>query len=213
MIKINVIDRKDSSGRWVQSFKEQDIQVFTRAGIVWQYINKRVLKSGAHQNSRPTYVGCENKFAGFQEFANWTQNQYGYMSKNNNGRFWNLDKDIIRPGNKIYSSETCLFVPDYVNNIFTDVRITNSGLPIGVHYNKGMFEASCNRKLMPSTKYLGRFDDPMEAHRAWQKAKLEYLRFLTTYPDLLNHKYLNYALLQRADMLEDCYLNQRLYNG
>lgn len=49
----------------------------------------------------------------FQNFAKWFENNFKpHMIK------WHLDKDILLKGNKVYSPETCCFVPHEVNNLF-----------------------------------------------------------------------------------------------
>ena len=46
-----------------------------------------------------------------------------------------LDKDILFPGNKLYSAETCVFVPKEINVAFsTNIKNLNRVLPTGVIY-------------------------------------------------------------------------------
>lgn len=46
-------------------------------------------------------------------------------------KYWHLDKDILVAGNKIYSPETCLFVPNRINSLL--IRGVKTGpLPLGV---------------------------------------------------------------------------------
>lgn len=60
---------------------------------------------------------------------------------------WALDKDILVKGNKIYSPETCCFVPQEINNLFTKRKSCRGTLPIGVKYIKEnkKFSASFSR--------------------------------------------------------------------
>ena len=56
-----------------------------------------------------------------------------------------LDKDILCKGNKIYSRETCIFVPERINLLFVkhDKRRGNS--PIGLRLmQSGNYQALCN---------------------------------------------------------------------
>jgi len=62
------------------------------------YINKNL----TYQN----VIVCE-KWLNFQNFAEWFQNNYYELLDEE----VNLDKDIIRKGNKVYSPEFCSFVP------------------------------------------------------------------------------------------------------
>ncbi len=68
----------------------------------------------------------------YNTFADWYEkNKYEC-----NGRL-HLDKDILYPGNKIYSPYTCLLVPQRINMLFTN-KPNKRGLPNGiVRYGSG----------------------------------------------------------------------------
>ena len=88
---------------------------------------------------------------------------------------WELDKDILIKGNKIYSPETCAFVPAEINGIFTKTNSKRGVYPIGVSLHKeGRFQA----KVLKNKKqaYIGLFDTPEEAFQAYKKAKEEYIK-------------------------------------
>lgn len=59
---------------------------------------------------------------------------------------WQLDKDVLFCGNKVYSKETCCFVPSEINNLFVKSSIVNRDLPIGVvaDRNNNGFRANVN---------------------------------------------------------------------
>lgn len=89
-----------------------------------------------------------------------------------------LDKDILYPGNREYSSKTCCFVPANINTIL-NIPSKSFNLPIGVCKNnpkKSKTDSYCSRVRGPTGDkiYLGSFKTPEEAHKAWQlgKAKL-----------------------------------------
>ena len=48
-----------------------------------------------------------------------------------------LDKDIIKKGNKVYSPETCAFVPLEINGLLVRRKKNGGGCPIGVSKVKG----------------------------------------------------------------------------
>ena len=79
---------------------------------------------------------CE-EWHNFQNFAEWFYKNYNpkYMEG------WHLDKDILVKGNKVYSPETCCFVPREVNNFFTKKTAKGNNLPTGVHVNQYSFKA------------------------------------------------------------------------
>ena len=93
-----------------------------------------------------------------------------------------LDKDLLFPGNKIYSPDTCLFVDQKINNFITESNKRRGDWPIGVHFDKstGKFKASISMKSedKKKCKMLGRYDTPELAHDAWLAAKIEKAKLL-----------------------------------
>lgn len=115
----------------------------------------------------------------FSNFRRWmiTQNWYGKQ----------LDKDIINPYAKEYNPENCRFVPRNINVLLTE-RHNHRGLyPLGVTKDKSqktkVYQSQCSMEGITSKK-LGRFLTPMEAHRAYQLAKAsEIIRVASLYYD------------------------------
>lgn len=110
----------------------------------------------------PTYKDVEvcEEWKCFQNFAQWYEENYieGFQ----------LDKDILVKGNKIYSPETCCFVPMEINMLFTkgNSRICSvREYPIGVSFKKGKYISNMYKK------YLGIFDTVNEAFQAYKIAK------------------------------------------
>ena len=104
----------------------------------------------------------------YQIFGNWFDNNYNTktMSK------WALDKDILVKGNKIYSPETCCFVPNQINNLIKVNR--NKEFPLGVLKNNNRFSAFIVRNQ--KTKNLGRYSTPEEAFQVYKDAKEQYIK-------------------------------------
>lgn len=114
-------------------------------------------------SKNPTYSGVTicDEWRYFTKFKSWVQSQA-----------WedlDLDKDILKEGNKIYSPETCCFVPKFLNIFLKDNK--RGEFPLGVHmvYN-GKFKAQC--RVDGKVKCLGTFKTPEQAHKAWQRAKV-----------------------------------------
>ena len=166
----NLPDIRDVNGKWIRSYRLNGIQHVTRSGVLWANILNRCGRN-SYSTSFPSYYTCINGFTDFNSFAEWCQNQQGYLEKELNGRFWSIDKDILVPNNKTYSETTCCFVPNELNNILTYVKIGN--LPIGVSAVKGSnkFRARCS--IGGLRKDLGTYDTSELAHRAWQERKIE----------------------------------------
>lgn len=79
------------------------------------------------QKNRPTYIGCsvDERWHNFQVFAKWMNEQHREDD-------WHLDKDLISNGNKIYSPETCRFIPSQLNTLLSDCGRVRGELPQGV---------------------------------------------------------------------------------
>lgn len=119
---------------------------------------------------QPTYKDCTvcEEWHNFQNFAKWFEENY---YKVNNERMC-LDKDILIKGNKIYSPDTCVFVPQSINNLFVKRDASRGDYPIGVSYNKknGKFQAKCNNVNKESVE-LGDFDNPIDAFNEYKRFK------------------------------------------
>ena len=208
----NVLDFKDGNGLWVRSYNPStNIQHTTRAGSLWSGINMRCKVGGSCQARRPTYVGTTNGFKDFQEFAEWCQHQYGYVNKESNGKFWQLDKDLKIQGNKVYSPETCIFVPNRINSLLTSCDSSRGSTPLGVCWHKGnmKFNSKCRDKIN-GRRDLGCFDSELEAHQAWQRYKIDLIRrIIIEDAEIRNHLELVPILLAQAQRIEDDLLNNR----
>lgn len=81
----------------------------------------------------PTYTGCEvsENFKHYSYFYEWCQRQIGFGLDG-----YQLDKDILVKGNKLYSEEICVFVPHEINYLFKDNTKINSDFGVGVSYHK-----------------------------------------------------------------------------
>ena len=75
---------------------------------IWHYMLKRCYDP-KHQEKHPSYKGCkvEDYLLNFQHMAEWIDKNYYEVQ----GEKMQLDKDILCKGNKVYSRETCIFVP------------------------------------------------------------------------------------------------------
>ena len=130
----------------------------------WRGILQRCY-SASYQERQPTYLGCTvcDEWLIFSNFKSWMK------SEDWKGKA--LDKDILEPGNKIYSSVTCLFVTGAVNGLLNNSRSARGEWPQGVCWHKqaGSFQAQC--WVNNVYKFLGCFSNPDEAANAYNSTK------------------------------------------
>lgn len=94
------------------------------------------------QEKEPTYKDCEveDYLLNFQHAAEWYNENYYEIP----GEVMCLDKDILCKGNKMYSRETCIFVPKRINSLFTKRDNDRGDCPIGVRLTlSGNYQARC----------------------------------------------------------------------
>ena len=146
---------------------------YTNAYKTWKNMLERCYDE-KFQNKNPAYKNCEvcEGWHNFQNFAKWYEENYYEI----NNQKMCLDKDILIKGNKIYSPNTCIFVPSNINNLFVKNNAKRGSLPIGVYYYKrnGKFKAQCSN----GNKYinLGTYDTPEEAFQCYKQFKENYIK-------------------------------------
>lgn len=84
------------------------------------------------------YYDCTvcDEWHNFQNFIQWYNFNF-YQVPNER---MHLDKDILYKGNRLYSPETCVFVPAGINAIFTHKKKKSTELPVGCFYNHGKYK-------------------------------------------------------------------------
>ena len=117
-----------------------------------------------YQAGKPTYIGCSvhPDWHNFQNFAEWFEKQYFATC-------WDLDKDLITEGNKIYSVDTCVFIPQQLNKLLTDSGNARGDLPQGVSRHRKGYLA--HLRIDGKRHSLGTHATPEEAHQAYKLAK------------------------------------------
>lgn len=204
----NVPEGKNTEGLWLGCYYPIPMHCHTtRSFRLYTDLKQRTKLN--RTESRKSYEGCTNDFIGFQEFAEFCNNEFGFELKRC-GKFWNLDKDILLKGNKSYSSETCIFVPNDINTVFINHQSSRGTYPLGVKWhNDGPNPFLSSYKDNGRNIYCGLFSEPMEAHRPWQQGKVKVLRELAVREDIREHFKLINALLERAQFIEEDWLQYR----
>ena len=134
----------------------------------WHNMLRRCYSQVCH-STQPTYKSCEvcNHWLTFSNFKAWmeTQNWQGKC----------LDKDLLLPGNKLYSPATCSFVTVEVNNLLTNSDASRGACLIGVTYIASARKYLANISLKGKRRHLGLFATERQAHNAYVSAKAEHI--------------------------------------
>ena len=130
---------------------------------VWSNMLSRCYSS---TRKDPAYLGCtvSKDWLTFSIFKEWM------LSQDWEGN--HLDKDIIEPSNKIYSSTTCCFVTPTINYLLIGKQ-RKRDLPMGVYTKGNKYTAACS--LNNKKVYLGLFTTVVEAEKAYKTYKAKKL--------------------------------------
>ena len=122
-----------------------------------------------------SYDGCKVSefFKYYSNFYVWVRSQKGFLIEN-----FDLDKDLLVKGNKIYSEDTCCFVPAEINNLFIKCDRSRGEYPIGVNYHKRVRKYVAKMRKFKENIHLGYFSKPDEAFNAYKEAKEAYIKSL-----------------------------------
>lgn len=136
--------------------------------IIWCGILRRCYDPKFHKKE-PTYKGCkvEDYLLNFQHMCEWIDKNYYEIP----GEKMELDKDILCKGNKIYSRETCIFVPKRINSLFVKRDNARGDTSIGVdQLSSGNYEVRCNDGYGKRI-YLGTYSTEEEAFQIYKEYK------------------------------------------
>ena len=144
---------------------------------VWYSMLQRCHNSKIHKQ-KPTYSGCaiSDNFKSLTYFLDWAKQQVGHNSRDGEGRKFNLDKDILIKGNKVYSEDTCCFIPGEINVLFGSSRATRGANPVGVYYDKVRENYQAYVRVNGKKCALGRYTTSEEAFYAYKKAKETHIK-------------------------------------
>ena len=130
--------------------------------------------SDTYQKKQPTYEGCEvsENFKSYEYFYEWCNSQVEFDVKG-----FDLDKDLLIKGNKVYSENTCIFIPREINTLLVKRKASRGKYLIGVYWDKTKkaFKAQV-RKNKGKSERLGSFKTELEAFEAYKQAKEYFIK-------------------------------------
>jgi hypothetical protein len=149
----------------------------TKEYIAWDAMLQRCYDPKLHKR-HPSYKDCIvcEEWLNFQNFAEWFNNNYIEGCQ--------LDKDLLVKDNKLYSPETCCFVPQEVN--LSLIKPMNKRIyPLGVYKHHNKFVAHVKENKI--SKYKGIFSTITEAANCYKEEKEKQLiQLAIKYTDVLS---------------------------
>ena len=151
--------------------KVNDVQ--TKEYGLWKSMLRRCY-SDNFKKKNPTYIDCEvsDKFKSYEYFHEWCNKQIGFGVDG-----FEIDKDLLIKGNKVYSESTCVFLPQEINTLLIKCTASRGKHPIGVCWNKTKksFVAHVG-KSKGKQEHLGYFKTEIEAFNAYKQAKEAFIK-------------------------------------
>ena len=123
-------------------------------------------------NEKTAYIDChvDEFFHSYTNFYDWCQDQVGFDFQH-----YHIDKDLLSNNGKIYSPETCLFLPRQIN---IAIKPHAEGVDAPSAPKTKIFHITITRHGI--TKSLGWFKTRKGSYAAYILAKKEYLKELAS---------------------------------
>ena len=147
--------------------------VKTKEYVLWCSMLQRCYYD-SFKKKYPTYEYCKvsDNFKYYEYFYEWCQNQIGFGVDG-----FELDKDLLIKGNKVYSETTCVFLPTEINSLLVKNTASRGKYPVGVSWHNASksFSARVN-KSKGKREWLGSFNTELEAFKAYKQAKESFIK-------------------------------------
>lgn len=157
----------------IHGFGVNDLPISTRNGNkkdvayqAWKSMIERCY-SEKYKKRQQSYANCKvcEEWKFFSNFKRWFSDpKNGYIEG------YQLDKDLLVLGNKIYSPETCCFLPREINSALQVSRIKDNNGIKKCKKGYAVHVSMYNKKY-----YIGNFKTEDEAIKEYKKAKRDYI--------------------------------------
>ncbi|MDY3948892.1 MAG: hypothetical protein SOZ04_06040 [Bacilli bacterium] len=162
----------------------------TRCYNTWANMLERCY-SAKYQAKHPTYIGtiAYYEWLNYQNFAKWFYNNF-YEIENET---MCLDKDLLSGDNKIYSHNTCCFLPQSINKVLVGAK--------GYYFHKPTGKYQAQIKYKGKVINLGYFLTEKEAKQTYKLNKQLIVYLLAEeYKDKLPTKVYNALMNYQMDI-------------
>lgn len=141
----------------------------------WHWMMNRCYSDAIHE-LQLQYTGCSV----CKEWWNYSNYKLWYDEHRTSikafGEAFEMDKDILIKGNKVYSPETVCFVPKIINSLFTNGRENRGDYPLGVYYDKEKKKYVANMSFGGKNIKLGTFATVEGAFNKYKVYKEELIK-------------------------------------
>lgn len=103
----------------------------------------------------------------YANFKKWYENNH----YNVGNEAMCIDKDILVKGNKVYSPDTCVFVPQRINKLFLNSAKTRGKYPVGVSYHKMLKRFTAQLRIDTNKSKVTYHDTAEEAFYSYKSMK------------------------------------------
>jgi len=167
---------------------------------IWTGLLQRCYSSDLHQKY-PTYKGVTvcDEWHNYQVFGDWYDKQYKEED-------WQLDKDLLSGNEKIYSPDTCVFIPRGLNSFLIRDE-GNRDYPVGVQRRGSRYYSQSMCSLSGRHLHLGTFDTIEEADLAYRNKRLANMMFWLKLID--NNPNIDYRVYKGMKVIYEEYKKER----
>lgn len=142
----------------------------TEQYVKWSSMLSRCY-SAKKQEVQGSYKGCtvHSDWHNFQNFAKWCSLQRGF------GLGYELDKDLLVEGNRVYSEQGCSLIPKQLNSLLINSKSGMGNGVLGYSYDARRKRYVSHLSVNNKKTHLGSFATENEAREAYVKAKQAHL--------------------------------------
>lgn len=140
---------------------------------LWMNMLQRSYSEAVHERF-PTYKDCsvDPIWHNYQNFAAWHKGNKYYHPD------YQVDKDLIQIGNKVYSPELCSLIPRELNMLLSTGGSLRNGLPSGVRYNAKANLYLTGLSKNGKWKNIGSYRCLKQAIASYKLEKENYIKYL-----------------------------------
>ena len=133
----------------------------------WKKMIVRCYSENYH-SIRGSYKDCSvcDEWLNYSNFKSWFALNYkeGY----------DLDKDLLVQGNRVYSPETCCFIPPKLNSLIVEKQRGTCGMGVSKRRKKNSSEYNGLYNISFAGKYIGRVSNQEQAENLYKEFKKLY---------------------------------------